>query len=235
MTDIYMSLRWSKVLEVALNREGFIPALIILGSWSLKLHIKFLWFWIEGVSASTKQIVCGWGTALSRGVEEGGGTGVSSVSSQQPEPLSLCEQGHSQELRGSHHPWSNCPVRRGARSWASSEWQRDCFQGHNSLMQCFVGDERKKASVETKELRIYNILYIQLYILYVQLHILRNFFPNKTFKRRDRLPTEVVQTPSLEVFKIQLEKTMSNMFWPHSRPSSETPKVSSNLNCSVFL
>lgn len=79
-------------------------------------------------------------------------------------------------------------------------------------MQCFVGDERKKASVETKELRIYNILYIQLYILYVQLHILRNLFPNKTFKRRDRLPTEVVQTPSLEVFKIQLEKTMSNMF-----------------------
>lgn len=32
------------------------------------------------------------------------------------------------------------------------------------------------------------------------------------------LPREVVQTPSLEIFKSQLDKILSNLVWPQSQP-----------------
>lgn len=41
----------------------------------------------------------------------------------------------------------------------------------------------------------------------------------RTAKHWKRLPEEVVLSPSLEVFKIQPWKTLSNLVWPHSWPS----------------
>ncbi|KAK4824134.1 hypothetical protein QYF61_010757 [Mycteria americana] len=43
------------------------------------------------------------------------------------------------------------------------------------------------------------------------LDIRGNLFPMKTVKHWKRLPREVVQSPSLEVFKTQLDEALSNL------------------------
>ncbi|KFV82324.1 hypothetical protein N308_00503, partial [Struthio camelus australis] len=43
------------------------------------------------------------------------------------------------------------------------------------------------------------------------LDIRKNFFPMRTVKQWKRLPREVVQSPSMEGFKTQLEKALNNL------------------------
>jgi len=41
------------------------------------------------------------------------------------------------------------------------------------------------------------------------------FFTVRTVEHWSRLPREAVQSASSEVFKIQLYKALSSLFWPH--------------------
>lgn len=49
----------------------------------------------------------------------------------------------------------------------------------------------------------------------------RNLFPINTVKHRKKLPREVLQSPSLEVLKTQLNQALSNVVWSHSWPFFE--------------
>lgn len=53
------------------------------------------------------------------------------------------------------------------------------------------------------------------------LDIRGNLFPVKTVKHWKRLPREVAQSPSLEVFKTLLDEALSNVVWPRSWPCFE--------------
>jgi len=60
----------------------------------------------------------------------------------------------------------------------------------------------------------------------------------RTVKQWNRLPQKLVQFPSSEVFKIQLDNVLSNLAWPDLRAGSTSrrrwaegsPEVPSNLN-----
>lgn len=47
------------------------------------------------------------------------------------------------------------------------------------------------------------------------------FFTIRTVKQWNRLPQKIVQFPSSEVFKIQLDNDLSNLAWPQSWPYFE--------------
>jgi len=46
-----------------------------------------------------------------------------------------------------------------------------------------------------------------------QLNTRKNFFPLRVMEHGNRLPTEVVESPSLEIFNTQLDKVLCSLLW----------------------
>jgi len=46
-----------------------------------------------------------------------------------------------------------------------------------------------------------------------QLNMRKNFFPLRLMEHRNRLPREVVESPSLEIFKTRLDKFLCSLLW----------------------